>query len=411
MTKIQTSIQTALVSSKYQSLQSELNERTRRLWAATEARALGHGGIQLVARVTGLARTTISDGLNELDHPEVRAPQQYIRRSGGGRKSLIDNDLTLLGDIDQLVDPHTRGDPMTSLRYTSRSGANLTAKLQEIGHEVKERTVLYLLNLLDYNLQANRKTSEGDQHPDRDAQFQYIGLGADDFLSAGDPVISVDTKKKENIGNYANGGREWEPRSHPVEVNMHDFPDTDKGKVAPYGVYDLSRNEGWVRVGIDHDTAAFAVNGIRTWWQELGKQRYPHARELLVTADGGGSNGSRVRLWKTELQKLANETGLTIHVRHFPPGTSKWNKIEHKLFCFITKNWRGKPLIDRATVINLIGATTNDAGLKVYASLDEHIYKTGIKVSDEELGRVNLHKEDFHGEWNYRIEPQDTNKA
>jgi len=411
MTQTQIITQTTLISSKFQSLKFALNERTRRLWAATEARAIGHGGIQLVANVTGLARSTIYDGIKELEHPELAAPAEDIRRPGGGRKSLIDNDLTLLGDLDQLVGPHTRGDPMTSLRYTSKSGAKLATALQDIGHEVKERTVLHLLNMLDYNLQANRKTSEGNQHPDRDAQFQYIGLTADDFLATGDPVISVDTKKKENVGNYANAGKERAPRGQPVEVNMHDFPDKEKGKVAPYGIYDLAKNEGWMSVGIDHDTAEFAVNGIRTWWNNLGRQRYPNSTEILITADGGGSNGSRVRLWKIELQKLANETGLTIYVRHFPPGTSKWNKIEHKLFCFVTKNWRGKPLIDRATVINLIGATTNDAGLKVYASLDENTYQKGIKISDKELAKVKLHKEDFHGEWNYRIEPQDTDRA
>ena len=408
MTKTQKDTQYKLIKQKYQSMAPELSERSRRLWAASEARPLGYGGVRLLEQVTGLDYKTITRGLAELADPGTMPPRNQIRHPGGGRRKLIDDDLTLLGDLEQLVSPYVRGDPMTALRYTSKSGAKLAAGLVAIGHQVSERTVLKLLNLLDYNLQANAKITEGNQHPDRDGQFQYIALTADDFLASGDPVISIDTKKKENVGNYANGGSERAPKGKPVAVNMHDFPDKDKGKVAPYGVYDLARNEGWVNVGIDHDTAEFAVHGIRTWWNSLGKQCYPKSTELLITADGGGSNGSRVRLWKVQLQKLANETGLTIHVRHFPPGTSKWNKVEHKMFCFITKNWRGKPLVDRATIISLIGKTTSQTGLKVYASLDEHSYEKGIKISDQELATVNLIPEDFHGEWNYRIVPHST---
>jgi len=404
MTKNQKVTQLALITHKYDLMKSVLNERTRRLWAAVEAQSLGFGGSSLVHQATGLDHKTIARGLSELAEPTGLSPER-IRRPGGGRKQLIDDDLTLLGDLDQLVGPYTRGDPEVCLRYTSKSAAKLTVSLQNMGHTVSERKTLQLLNLLGYNLQANAKTSEGNQHPDRDGQFHYIAATTDDFLKSGDPVISVDTKKKENVGNYANGGSEWQPTGQPTEVNMHDFPDKTKGKVAPYGIYDLARNDGWVNVGIDHDTAAFAVNGIRTWWNNLGRARYPNSTDLLITADGGGSNGSRIRLWKIELQKLANETGLTIHVRHFPPGTSKWNKIEHRMFSFITKNWRGKPLLDRATIINLISNTTTKTGLQVYAAIDEHSYPKGIKISDEELATVNLHREDFHGEWNYQIAP------
>jgi hypothetical protein len=408
MNKTQKDTQLEIIKNKYLRLKPELNERTRRLWAATEAQPLGYGGVSLVVKATGIDHKTITRGMAELADQKLAPDSGRIRHTGGGRKSLIYNDLTLLGDIVQLVGPHTRGDPMTTKRYSSKSGAKVAKALQDMGHEVSVRTTLYMMNLLNYNLQANRKTSEGNQDPDRDFQFQYIGLCIDDFHSTNDPVISVDTKKKENIGNYANVGREWRLSGQPVEVNMHDFPDKDKGIVAPYGVIDLTNNEGWVNVGIDHDTAEFAVNSIRTWWNNLGKKRFPNSQELLITADGGGSNGSRVRLWKVELQKLANETGLTIYVRHYPPGTSKWNPIEHRMFCFITKNWRGEPLIDRATVIDLISATTNEDGLKVYASLDENKYEKGIKISDKELAKVNLHEEDFHGKWNYRIEPQVT---
>jgi hypothetical protein len=401
--KQQTRIQ--IIETKYQIIEPHLNEKTRRLWAAAEASSLGYGGVSTVAAATHIARSTIHDGLHDLTCDPL--DQESIRKDGGGRKPLTATDPLLAADLDKLIAPKTRGDPMTPLRWVSKSTTNIANQLRETGHAIGRSTVGTLLKEAHYSLQSNRKTSEGKDHPDRDAQFQRIHDDVMAAQAANQPVISVDTKKKENIGNYKNGGKRYEPKGTPTEVNMHDFPNKELGKVAPYGVYDVSANEGWVSVGIDHDTAEFAANGIRTWWYNLGKDRYPDATELYITSDSGGSNSSRSRLWKVALQTLADELHLTIHVRHYPPGTSKWNKIEHKLFCFITGNWKGEPLVDRATVISLIGATTNKTGLKVYASLDENSYPTGKKVSDKELAEVNITREDFHGEWNYAIAPRD----
>jgi Rhodopirellula transposase DDE domain len=408
MTTTQKQIVTQTISGKYEMLMNAgaLNERTRRIWAATEACSLGHGGVSIVVSAIGIDFKTVRSGLYELDHPETGAAHGRIRRSGGGRHKLTDIDKTLLDDLNKLIDPDTRGDPESPLRWTSKSTVNISQALRTISHTISSVTVGKILKDSGYSLQANRKTSEGKNHPDRDTQFRFINDAVTDFQAHQQPVISVDTKKKELVGSFKNNGLEWEKSKQPVEVNMHDFPDKELGKVAPYGVYDVTKNEGWVSVGVTKDTAEFAVQSIRTWWNELGKQRYPNAAELLITADCGGSNGRRVRLWKQQLQCLADETGLAIHVRHFPPGTSKWNKIEHRLFSFVTKNWRGKPLIDRATIINLIGNTTTKAGLKVYATLDERVYEKGIKVSDKDMKELNHIPEDWHGEWNYRIEPR-----
>lgn len=395
------------IATRFQLLKPTLDERNRRLWAAAEAKTIGYGGIAIVHRATGIAHKTIMAGLRELGMvlPKRANGKVRIRRSGGGRKPVDRTDPTLESDIESLVEPTARGHPESRLRWTTKSLRNLAEALQVMGHTVSHSLVGSVLHRMQYSLQANRKTSEGKDHPDRDAQFQFINTSVTDFITRNQPAISVDTKKKENVGNYANKGAEWLPKGKPREVNMHDFPDKDLGKVAPYGIYDIDRNEGWVNVGIDHDTAEFATASIKSWWDNLGKQCYTQATELLITADCGGSNNARSRLWKVCLQQLANDTGLTVHVRHFPPGTSKWNKIEHKLFSFITKNWQGTPLIDRATVVNLIAGTRTKTGLQVYAQLDENEYPTGKKVSDEELARVNLGKEDFHGEWNYYVRP------
>lgn len=395
------------LAGKYEALQDAgaFTERSRRLWAAAEATALGYGGISLVRTATGLDHKTIRAGIAELTQPKNMVSGR-IRRLGGGRLSSTAKDPKLWEDLEYLVDPVTRGDPQSPLRWTSKSCENLASALRAQRHAVSADTVGRLLKRSGYALQANRKTREGSDHPDRDQQFRFIAKTVKDFQRRQQPIISVDTKKKELVGSFKQTGQEWSKTKQPVTVNMHDFPEKTFGKVIPYGIYDLQRNEGWMNVGITHDTAEFAVRSIRTWWQALGQSKYPRARELLITADCGGSNGRRVRLWKQQLQHLADEIGLTIHVRHFPPGTSKWNKIEHRLFSFVTKNWRGRPLIDRATVINLIGNTRTASGLKVYATLDYRMYPTGIHISPEDMRQLNLRLEDWHGEWNYRLEPR-----
>ncbi len=381
-----------------------LDERSRRRWAASESRVIGHGGVSAAAQATGLARRTIYRGLEDLDS-RISAGKDRIRQRGGGRKSKIVENPTLLVDLKKLIAPVTRGDPMRRLLWTSLSLRKLCRELQGKGHEVSHVVVGDCLRKLGYSLQANRKTREGNQHLDRNAQFEYINKKAGMFLTDGQPVISVDTKKKELVGNFKNAGREWRPRASPEEVNVHDFIDPKLKRAVPYGVYDIHNNIGWVSVGTDHDTAAFAVHAIRRWWKILGNKRYPKPKGLMVTADGGGSNGYRVRLWKIELQKLANELKFPITVCHLPPGTSKWNKIEHRLFSFITINWRGKPLRSFRTIIQLISATTTDTGLTVRAELDEKKYPKGIKISDAQLAAVNICRHDFHGEWNYTIAP------
>jgi hypothetical protein len=393
------------IGERYRALAGELDERRRRLWAAAEARSHGRGGIAAVARATGIAENTIRAGLRELESGQTLAPRR-VRRPGGGRKPITQTDPTLLGDLERLVDPEARGDPDLPLRWTAKSVRRLAEGLRELGHRVSHETVARLLRGLGYRLQANRKTREGTSHPDRDAQFGHINQTVAAALAAGQPAISVDTKKKELVGDFANGGREWRPKGAPELVRTHDFKDKQLGKAIPYGVYDLASDEGWVSVGIDHDTAQFAVASIRAWWQHLGSARYPEATTLTITADCGGSNGNRSRLWRTELQRLADQTGLAIQVRHLPPGTSKWNKIEHRLFSFISQNWRGKPLVSTQVIVNLIGATTTRAGLQVYARLDEGSYPRDVKVSGAGLAAVNIERHDFHPEWNYTIKPR-----
>jgi hypothetical protein len=396
---------------KFELLAPVLDERARRLWAGAEALALGHGGVTLVARATGLARATISDGCRELrgEAPEplpAPAPQGRIRRPGGGRKPLTEHDPALVAALDALVDPLARGDPESSLRWTTKSTYQLAATLRAQGHPIGPWKVGQLLRDLGYSLQGTRKTTEGKQHPDRDRQFEQINQTANDFQARGQPVVSVDTKKKELVGNFANGGREWQASGCPEEVRMHDFPDPELGKAIPYGVYDLTANQGWVSVGVDHDTAAFAVATLRQWWAQMGKAQYPAATELLITADGGGSNGYRVRLWKVELQAFADATGLAVTVCHFPPGTSKWNKIEHRMFSEITKNWRGRPLESHETIVSLIGETRTATGLAIRAGLDRTSYPTGRKVSSEQLAQLQVEAASFHGEWNYTLRPR-----
>ena len=394
------------IAERYRALAGELDERRRRLWAAAEARTCGYGGIAAVARATGISVGTITRGLADLDSPE-RFPTDRVRRPGGGRRPLAKTDPTLLADLRGLVDDEARGDPESPLRWTAKSVRTLAAALRERGHRVSHETVAKELRGLGYSLQGNRKTTEGAEHPDRDAQFRHINTRVSAALTAGEPVISVDTKKKELVGDFKNAGREWRPKGSPIPVRVHDFKDERLGKVNPYGVFDIAGNSGWVSVGIDADTAEFAVEAIRSWWRHLGAERYPAATTLTITADCGGSNGHRLRLWKTELQKLADETNLAIRVCHFPPGTSKWNKIEHRLFSFITRNWRGQPLVSRQAIVSLIGATTSSAGLEVYAQLDERSYERGVKVSDAQLAAVNLTRDAFHPEWNYVIRPHD----
>jgi hypothetical protein len=400
--------QIATVAQKYEAMRPYLNERSRRIWAATEAELLGYGGQTVVHEATGLSGTTIRRGIVELATAAgERVGLERIRKTGGGRKSKAALDKQLKEDISRIIEASTGGDPETPLLWTAKSTRAIAEELNQEAARVSHSLVAKLLDEMDYSLQGTRKVKEGADHPDRDAQFRFIAEKTSAFQQAGQPVISVDTKKKELIGEYKNGGQEYHPKGQPIAVNIHDFIDKQKGKAAPYGVYDLSKNAGWVSVGISHDTAEFAVNSIRLWWQEMGGECYANALALYITADGGGSNGSRVRLWKTELQRLANELRKEIHVSHFPPGTSKWNKIEHKMFCFISKNWRGKPLIDTATIVQLIGNTTTTKGLTIKARLDPRIYDKARKVSDHEFQKLAIEPAPFHGEWNYKILPQE----
>jgi hypothetical protein len=394
------------IRNKFQALAAELDERARRRWAAAEARSLGRGGTSAVAAATGLSRNTIRSGILELESAAAETGPRRIRRQGGGRKRLTEHEPQLSNALEALVEPATRGDPCSPLRWTCKSTRKLAIELSRPKRPVSHMTVARLLRQAGYSLQANRKTREGESHPDRNAQFEYISEQAAAFQKQGQPVISVDTKKKELIGNFRNGGREWRPQGKPLEVKVHDFQEPELGKVIPYGVYDVTNNEAWVSVGIDHDTAEFAVAAIERWWRKMGRRRFPKARKLYVTADGGGSNGSRSRLWKVALQKLANRTGLTLSVSHLPPGTSKWNKIEHRLFCHITQNWRGQPLVSHDIVIKLIGSTTTAAGLKVKAGLDRKKYTTSKKISDDQLAQVRLTAAAFHGDWNYTVTPK-----
>ncbi len=387
---------------RYQTIWPHLDEKGRRLWAASEAKAIGRGGIKVVHEVTGMSRSVISEGIRELTGERL-LPEGRIRRAGAGRKLLKTIDKTLFEDLKTLVEGTTRGDPESPLLWTTQSLRSLAAHLRAMGHHIGHVTVGILLTGQGYSLQGNRKTLEGSVHPDRDAQFHFITERVKATMEQGQPVISVDTKKKELVGFYKNGGRSYRPKGDPVRVKVHDFVDKELGKVAPYGIYDVKHNEAWVNVGTDHDTSAFAVESIRRWWLMMGKERYPDATLLMITADSGGSNGARVRLWKAELQKFANEIGLEIHVSRFPPGTSKWNKIEHRLFSAISLNWRGRPLINHEVIINLIESTTTRTGLKVRAILDTNRYPKGIKVSDTELKALSHHPEPFHGEWNYTI--------
>lgn len=392
---------------KYGVLRVELDERSRRMWAATEAKTLGHGGVAAVSRATGLAESTIRIGRKEIrgrsSSTKKQAAVRRVRQTGGGRKPLEHKDSDLLELLDALVDPTSRGDPMSPLRWTCKSTRRLAKELTDQGYSVSHTKIGQLLSSLHYSLQSTRKRMEGKSHPDRDAQFKFINGKVIDFQFRVQPVISVDAKKKELIGRFANDGQEYQPVGTPEEVETYDFPSMADGKGIPYGIYDMTRNQGWVSVGTDHDTAQFAVHSIRQWWYQMGRTAYPEAEELLITADGGGSNGSRNRLWKRELQRFADEVGLAVSVCHFPPGTSKWNKIEHRMFSHITQNWRGRPLTSHEVIVNLIANTTTNAGLKIQSALDSKEYPTGIKISEQEMATINLEKSSFHGEWNYTI--------
>lgn len=390
---------------RFEKLAPFLDERMRRLVAASESLAIGFGGTSQVSRQTGVSRRAIIRGIKELDEaPSVQGGR--VRRPGGGRKRTVDKDVSLKTDLERLVDPVTRGDPESPLRWTCKSVRKLAEELNRLGHQTSHRMVAELLHELGYSLQANRKTLEGSSHADRDQQFQHINQHVTEFLQQQQPVISVDTKKKELVGNFKNHGAELRPKGDPEPVRVHDFVIPELGRAAPYGVYDLANNSGWVSVGVDHDTSAFAVETIRRWWYRMGQQSYPQATELLITADSGGSNGSRVRLWKVELQRLADETGLELRVCHLPPGTSKWNKIEHRLFSFISQNWRGKPLVSHQVIVDLIAATSTKTGLKVRAQIDSNLYPSGLKVSDKQVAALHIERDAFHGEWNYKILPQ-----
>ena len=390
---------------RFEALAPLLDERGRRRLAAAEAETAGRGGVQAVSRITGIARSTIGRALRELRGKASPPPIDRVRRHGAGRKPATQVDPTLLPDLQRLVDPATRGDPMSALRWTSKSTKKLAAELQALGHKVSASLVAILLKQLGYSLQSNQKTLEGADHPDRDAQFAYINQLTQAALAEDEPAISVDTKKKELVGDFRNGGKEYQPKGQPEKVRVHDFKIPELGRASPYGVYDIGDNKGWVSVGMDHDTGSFAVNAIRRWWETMGQVRYPNTRTLLINADGGGSNGARLRLWKYELQSLADELDLTITVCHLPPGTSKWNKIEHRLFSFITQNWRGRPLVSYQTIVQLIAATTTKAGLEVRSELDTNTYPAGVKITDEQMSQVHLQRHDFHGEWNYTIRP------
>jgi transposase len=395
----------AEVSQRFRALEPVLDEKSRRMLVAAESKAWGAGGISAISKGTGVSRQVIRQGLRELELAPTH-PAGRIRRPGGGRKSAAQKDPTLIADLERLVEPSTRGDPESCWRWTSKSVRKLAEELVAMGHEVSYPVVADLLHEMGYSLQANRKTREGDSHPDRNAQFEHINVRVKQYMDLRQPVISVDTKKKELVGDFKNNGQDWRPRGKPEKVRVHDFVIPEQGRAAPYGIYDLAQNTGWVSVGIDHDTASFAVATIRRWWHAMGQEKYPHAKRLLITADGGGSNGSRLRLWKLELQTLADETGLAIAVSHFPPGTSKWNKIEHRLFSFISKNWRGQPLTSLRVIVSLIAGTTTRKGLKVHAEIDDRSYPAGIKVPDEEMDLINIRREQFHGEWNYEILPR-----
>ena len=413
-----------IIQQKYIAMAPHLNERSRRTWAASEAHAIGHGGKKILRAVTGLSYTTIHVGTLEIeaaakvtstkitnkpeDQDQSKTNIPRIRKSGGGRKSKLLKDPTLKSDLLNIVESTTRGDPESPLLWSCKSTRHIADALNKENIRVSHNLVSKMLSEMGYSLQGNRKIKEGANHPDRDAQFHFINNKTKEFQARNQPVISVDTKKKELIGEFKNAGQEYCKKGDPTRVNTYDFIDKDLGKAAPYGVYDLSRNNGWVSVGVSCDTAEFAVNSIRSWWNEMGASSYPSATEIYINADGGGSNGTRVRMWKTELQKFANEIGKIIHVSHFPPGTSKWNKIEHKMFCFISKNWRGRPLVDTATIVQLIANTTTKKGLTIKAKLDDNEYLKGIKISDEELQRVKIEKDAFHGEWNYQIMPDNS---
>ncbi|MDQ2874324.1 MAG: ISAzo13 family transposase [Actinomycetota bacterium] len=393
-----------MLAAKFEAIFPHLDERQRRLLMGAEARSLGRGGIRMVARAAGVREATVSLGVDELD--SGAEPLGRVRRQGGGRKRAADLDPGLLPALLALVEPQERGDPMSPLRWTTLSTCNLADELARQGHKASAGTVGALLRQEGFSLQGNAKTVEGRQHPDRDAQFGYIGEQAREHMEAGDPVVSVDAKKKELVGEFKNGGREWRPKGSPARVDAHDFPDRELGKAIPYGIYDLAADSGWVNVGTDHDTAAFAVESVRRWWNGAGRDGYPQARRLLITADAGGSNGYRTRAWKTELAALAAETGLEITVCHLPPGTSKWNKIEHRLFSHITMNWRGRPLASHEVIVNSIAATTTRAGLTVHAELDPGSYPTGTEISDEQMAAIPLARHRFHGDWNYTLRPQ-----
>jgi hypothetical protein len=395
------------IKERFERMRGSLNERARRLFVATEALAIGRGGIAAVARATGVAPSTIGLGKKDVLALEASGdpPTTRIRRAGAGRKKTVDRDPTLVSDLERLVEPVTRGDPESALRWTCKSVRRLAEELVSQGHRTSATMVAKLLKGMNYSLQANKKTQEGSSHPDRNAQFEHINERVEKEIAARNPVVSVDTKKKELVGNFKNGGQELRPKGDPEQVKVHDFVIPELGRASPYGVYDIANNNAWVSVGIDHDTASFAVEAIRRWWHTMGKPAFADAQALLITADGGGSNGSRLRLWKVELQGLANETKMPISVCHLPPGTSKWNKIEHRLFSFITKNWRGKPLVTHQVIVNLIAATTTKAGLKVNAAIDSNRYPTGRKVTDDEMAALNITHDDFHGEWNYTLHP------
>jgi len=390
----------------FETMEGHLNERQHRRLTAAIADTLGYGGISTLSRITGMSRTTITLGRKELEGSEELGKDR-VRKKGGGRKKISDKDQTLMNDLESLIEPVTRGDPESPLRWSCKSTRKLAEELKNMGHNVSHVTVASLLSELGYSLQGNKKTVEGASHPDRNAQFEYINQQTQEYQQGGQPVISVDTKKKELVGNFKNGGRELRPKGDPEKVLVHDFKIKELGKVNPYGVYDIALNRGWVNVGTDNDTAAFAVESIRRWWNSMGQVVYPEAEKLLITADSGGSNGYRIRLWKTELQKLADETGLEISVCHFPPGTSKWNKIEHRLFAFITQNWRGKPLVSHEVIVNLISATTTKKSLQVECQLDKNTYPKGIKIPDKMMEQINIVRSDFHGEWNYTITPRE----
>jgi transposase len=396
-----------MIKQRYSLISPFLDERQRRLYLAAEAKVIGYGGVSTVSRMTGVSRSAISAGYEDYDQAKEKGSSPgRIRKEGGGRKRTVATDVTLKTDLEKLIEPVTRGDPESPLRWTCKSVRNLSDELNRMGHKTSHRMVAELLHEMDYSLQANRKTLEGESHPDRNAQFEFINQKVKDLQLMEQPVISVDTKKKELVGDFKNGGKELRPKGDPEKVRVHDFKIPELGRVAPYGIYDMTHNIGWVNVGIDHDTSAFAVESVRRWWYSMGKGLYPDAKQLMVTADGGGSNGYRIKLWKLELQKLADETGLSIQVSHFPPGTSKWNKIEHRLFSFISQNWRGKPLISHEVIVNLIAATSNKTGLKVECQLDTNIYPKAIKVSDKEMADIHIQRDSFHGEWNYTISPK-----